>query len=509
MVAINHCPRCKSELTSDAPEGLCPECLLQQALAGPGPSPDQEPGRSPARVFIPPPPGELARHFPQLEILELLGQGGMGAVYKARQPKLDRLIAVKILPPEVARDPAFAERFMREARSLARLNHPNIVTIYDFGEAEGLFYFSMEFVDGKNVRQLLEANELPAALALKIVPQVCDALQYAHDEGIVHRDIKPENILLDKRGRVTIADFGLAKIVGLTPTYLTLTGSHEVMGTLYYMAPEQVRRSHVVDHRADLYSLGVVFYEMLTGELPLGRFAPPSHKARVDVRLDAVVLRALAREPEHRFQDAVGLKREVESVVAGGAAAQPAGNEQNRPRVPRAKDQWPNIRFTIPRTTWFGGQARGDIYRDQDTLILEFAESGIFQKAELKELRIPLTDIASMSLKKRFGQLELSIKATRFRTLAELPVGHLGRGRLLVHREDREAARQLVKSIIDSQSAGGDDLFAQKSDLEKASIEVVAPAAGLLVTGILACVGPLIAAIVLIATLGFSVVSFW
>src|SRR5205807_5496444 len=127
------------ELTADAPEGLCPECLLQQALAGPGLSQDHEPGRSPAPVFIPPPPAELARHFPHLEILELVGQGGMGAVYKARQPKLDRLIAVKILPPEVAHEPAFAERFMREARSLARLNHPNSVTIYDFGVVDVLF----------------------------------------------------------------------------------------------------------------------------------------------------------------------------------------------------------------------------------------------------------------------------------------------------------------------------------------------------------------------------------
>src|SRR5439155_7792236 len=132
------------------------------------------------------------------------------------------------------------------------------------------------------------------------------------DEGVVHRDIKPENILLDKKGRVKIADFGLAKIVGLSPAYLTLTGTHEVMGTLYYMAPEQMKRSHAVDHRADLYSLGVVFYEMLTGELPLGRFAPPSHKVRVDARLDPVVLRALAREPVLRDQDAAELKRDGE-----------------------------------------------------------------------------------------------------------------------------------------------------------------------------------------------------
>src|SRR5262249_61250593 len=158
----------------------------------------------------------------------------------------------------------------------------------------------------------------PAAQVLAIVPQLCDALQYAHDEGLVHRDIKPENILLDRKGRVKIADFGLARLVGLTPTYLTLTGTHEVMGTLLYMAPEQMKRSHAVDHRADLYSLGVVLYEMLTGELPLGRFAPPSHKAAVDERLDPVVPRALAPAPAERYQDAAAFKRDVQA--ARGAA---------------------------------------------------------------------------------------------------------------------------------------------------------------------------------------------
>jgi serine/threonine protein kinase len=160
----------------------------------------------------------LGRHFPQLEILTLLGQGDMGAVYKARQSKLDRLVAVKILPPEVARDPAFAERFTREAQSLARLNHPHIVTVYDFGDVDGLYYFTMEYVDGRNLRDLLQAGALSPAQTLTIVPQLCDALEYAHDDGLVHRDIKPENILLDKKGRVKIADFGLAKLVGLTPT---------------------------------------------------------------------------------------------------------------------------------------------------------------------------------------------------------------------------------------------------------------------------------------------------
>jgi serine/threonine protein kinase len=268
----------------------------------------------PGSQFVPPKPAVLAKHFPHLEILGLHGQGGMGAVYKARYRQLDRLVALKILPPQAAEDPAFAERFTREARALARLSHPHIVTVHDFGRADGLYYLVMEFVDGVNLRQMLQAGKLEPREALAIVPQVCEALQYAHDEGVVHRDIKPENILVDKKCRVKIADFGLVKLLGRGPTPYTLTGSQPVLGTPHYMAPEQVERPQAVDHRADIYSLGVVFYEMLTGNLPLGRFLPPSQKILIDVRLDEVVLRSLEKEPERRYQHASEVKKDVESL---------------------------------------------------------------------------------------------------------------------------------------------------------------------------------------------------
>jgi predicted Ser/Thr protein kinase len=289
--------------------------------------------------FVPPPVEFMAGLFPQLEILELIGKGGMGAVYKARQPGLDRLVALKILPPRTGSDPGFAERFTREARALAKLNHPNIVGVYDFGQVSSagvpsapsagaappstlnpqpstsLHYFLMEYVDGPNLRQLERAGKLSPREAMQIIPQICEALQYAHDEGIVHRDIKPENVLLDKKGRVKIADFGLAKILGREPQDFRLTGVGQVMGTPNYIAPEQVERPQEVDHRADIYSLGVVFYEMLTGELPLGKFAPPSRKVQVDVRLDEVVMHSLEKEPARRYQHASQMKSDVETIV--------------------------------------------------------------------------------------------------------------------------------------------------------------------------------------------------
>src|SRR6266576_6164123 len=224
------CPQCGATLPEGALAGLCPACLLKQGAEA------DTSTQSEAERFQPPSVEEVAKLFPQLEILAFIGKGGMGAVYKARQPALDRFVALKILPPQVASGPGFAERFNREARALARLNHPNIVAVYEFGQANGMPFFIMEFVDGPNLRQLERTGKLSPREALQIVPQICEALQFAHDEGIVHRDIKPENILLDKKGRVKIADFGLAKILGREPTRLRLTGAGDIMGTPHYMA---------------------------------------------------------------------------------------------------------------------------------------------------------------------------------------------------------------------------------------------------------------------------------
>jgi serine/threonine protein kinase len=306
----NKCPQCGAPLPSGVLAGLCPACLLKQGAAADTALPPETP------PFQPPAIEEVARLFPQLEILAFIGKGGMGAVYKARQPALDRIVALKILPPQTTGGPGFVERFNREARALAKLSHPNIVAVYEFGQANGLPFFIMEFVDGLNLRQLEQAGQLSPREALQIVPQICEALQFAHDEGIIHRDIKPENILMDKKGRVKIADFGIAKIVGATPD-VAITETKGAIGTPHYMAPEQVEHPTTVDHRADIFSLGVVFYEMLTGELPLGKFSPPSsRKVEVDVRLDDVVLRALEKDPERRYQHVSQVKMAVDTIVS-------------------------------------------------------------------------------------------------------------------------------------------------------------------------------------------------
>jgi predicted Ser/Thr protein kinase len=355
-VHLNTCPNCGGAIPEGAPQGLCPKCALRLAAT-------TEPGFSPPATDEIPSLERVAAAFPQLEIVELLGRGGMGFVFKARQPHLDRFVALKLLPERFARDPHFAERFTREARILARLNHPGIVSIYDFGQAGGFYFLLMEYVDGVNLYQAMRAGKFSPEAALGIVPRICEALQFAHEHGVLHRDIKPANILLDTRGRVKIADFGIAKLVGDQKPDLHLTATGAAIGTPQYMAPEQLEQPASVDHRADIFSLGVVFYEMLTGELPLGRFAPPSQRTPLDPRVDQVVMRALEKEREKRYQSAGEVKTTVESLtqtqVVSGAAAPAFDPAQDfilcPPRLPRMAKAIIVYALVVAPVLWFVG----------------------------------------------------------------------------------------------------------------------------------------------------------
>src|SRR4051794_17478252 len=263
------------------------------------------------------------------EIEELVGTGGMSSVYRARDAVLERTVAVKILHEHFSDDPEYVERFRREARALAQLNHPNIVTVIDRGEFEGRQYIIFEHVDGETLKSLIEREgQLPVDRALELVHQVARGLAFAHEHGVVHRDVKPHNVLIDEEGVAKVTDFGIARSLepgdGLTETG-TLLGSSE------YIAPEQASGQRV-DERSDQYSLATVLYELLTGAPPftgdnfmavamkhIQEPVPSVREARPDVspRLDAIVSRAMAKRPEDRFPTTEAMMAALEAARAG------------------------------------------------------------------------------------------------------------------------------------------------------------------------------------------------
>ena len=272
-----------------------------------------------AKGWQPPTIEELQALLPQYEITKLLGRGGMGAVYQGTQVNLDRPVAIKIRPPGMEADNGanFTERFKNEARAMARLSHPGIVAVYDFGEtSDGILYIVMEFIEGTDVQKMvLEQGRLHSAYAMAVTAHVCDALQYAHDRKIIHRDIKPANIMVGYDGGVKVADFGLAKMSMTEESALT-TRSGISMGTLHYMAPEALMLGSNVDHRADIYAVGVMLYYMLTGKLPQGMFELPSLQVSgLDPRLDRIIAKALRDDREIRYQSVTELRKDLDGIL--------------------------------------------------------------------------------------------------------------------------------------------------------------------------------------------------
>ena len=460
---VQSCQACGKTLPADAPNGSCPNCLLGLAMNNPLGNPTA--AHLSDEDFQAPRADQLAGVFPNLEILQLLGHGGMGAVYQAKQSNLDRIVALKILSPKLSMDPTFAERFTREAQALAKLAHPNIVMIFDFGIADDMHYLVMEYVDGVNLREAIAAGQIDSKQALGIVPQVCDALQFAHDQGVIHRDIKPENILIGKSGQVKIADFGLAKLQ--TANNLTLTGTRQVLGTASYMAPEQIEKPNDVDHRADIYSLGVVFYELLTGELPIGRFSLPSEKAKISANLDEVVMRTLEKEPARRFQQASHVRSAVETADVELVREAPFQTSptpaSGSPKYHDGRERPETVALPFKLTKVYGGlaEAAGIVRGYATGLKFEFEVMDGFNltKSSTKFVDVPYDELVSVERQEGWLGLladKIKLQGESIETLKKLPSASQGKVTLYCLAKDRKLTEQfmeqmsyLVRNVVD------------------------------------------------------------
>ena len=303
------CPTCGEPIPSDAPAGACPGCLLLLATeVGPDDADHPHQLRAPSI-------DKLQDFFPTYRIDALVGIGGQGVVYRAFEQAKGRQVALKVLSIEQSANPEFLSRFMLEAKTLANLSHPGIVGIHESGQAGDYFFIAMQWIEGLTLRELLRENPMDSHAAHKLILQICEALDYAHQQGVIHRDLKPENLLISDSGEVKIADFGIAKLLGEhTTSNVGLTATNTRLGTARYMAPEQMRGDAQIDARADVYALGVILFELLTGELPLPFGLPPSKIAGVSSTYDRIVARAMNPLPQDRFASVAEFAQQMRSA---------------------------------------------------------------------------------------------------------------------------------------------------------------------------------------------------
>ena len=270
------------------------------------------------------------------KLIEKIGEGGMGTVYKGHQQSLDRPVAIKVLSEKLTDRNDVLERFDRESLIIARLNHPNIIHIIDRGiTPEGLPYFVMDYVDGTDLGQAIGDRTLDTNRKLDLTIQVCKALSYAHSNGVIHRDIKPANVLIDTNGHALVLDFGIAKLFDRGLSSGEITQTEMVMGTLAYMAPEQIVASNRVTVASDLYSLGTFMYDLFTGVKPLGNFKPPAAiDSSIPKPLEKMILRCLEPDPSDRFTSADEIKEDLLKLLQG---AHLPTDQKNRARQALSK----------------------------------------------------------------------------------------------------------------------------------------------------------------------------
>ncbi len=293
-------------------------------------------------VFTPPTLEELQENFQQYKVESFIAQGGMGAVYLARQISLDRPVAIKILPQEFGDDTDYRASFEMEAQAMAKLNHVNLVGIYDFGEINGMLFIVMEYVPGRSLFDTAHGQQVDEKEAAKLIAHMCDGLEHAHQAGILHRDIKPANVLIDDEAKPKIVDFGLAKAIS--------HGQAEgvIFGTPDYTAPEVIQNPHSVDHRSDIFSMGVMLYELLTGQLPGKPVFPASSISKSDPRFDSILAKAIHVNPNFRYSSAIELSDDLNDLLSN--FDKPVSNQLTNPLLTSALTQRKNI---PPRTVTY------------------------------------------------------------------------------------------------------------------------------------------------------------
>lgn len=465
---MNTCTECQSPLR---PDGTCPSCLLKLALSFKNSHLPEEASSEIA---------QLNQHFPQLEIQRLVGRGGMGAIYQARQTSLDRDIALKVIDRSISNDTNFLDRFEREAKALAKLTHPNIVSVYDFGHTEdGLAYFMMEYIHGLNLREAMQSMPIDVPYALEIIRATADALHYAHSKGIVHRDIKPENILLSDDGRIKLADFGIAKI-NSSRNDRKITATRQVLGTVHYLAPEQLESPNEVDHRIDIYALGVILYELLTRQVPVGNFEPASQlNPNVPPELDQVVMRALHRKPTARFQS-------VEELTQAIAKASNSLPETLQPVEQTARVYTQSI--SVPfETEGMNGLSlvHGTIQVTESGLRVEFRSQDAFfggWKSKLETMDMPWDRLVRVDFRPGIIHGTLSISGDSFSLFEKFPKTESGSITVNVKNRNQDLAHKAIERIASYRPA----LVTQAPNAHATAANVSPPVAfGIIACGIL------------------------
>ena len=429
------CPQCSTPLRAD---GNCSACLLRLASTY---------RIQDATTDLTAIPDSLRDHFPQLEILRVVGRGGMGVIYQARQTSLDRDVAIKVIDRTISSDKTFLDRFDREAKALARLSHPNIVAVYDYGRtSDGLAYLLMEYVHGLNLREALQSMSIDATYALEIMDAVAQALEFAHSKGVVHRDIKPENVLLSDDGRIKLADFGIAKINDAALPERKITATNQVLGTAHYLAPEQLTDRNEVDHRVDIYALGVILYELLTGNLPVGNFEPASRvNVQVSNAVDTVLLRALQQRPTARYQSVEEFRQALQSCNTGPVATT----------------------FPPPATLVTGSMAsasvpfycmgfkgwsvvHGTLRAQDDGMHVEYQSRDNFIgqiRSKLRAATIPWDRVVRVDFRPGFMHGVFQINGDSFSLLENLPGSENGCLMLNIKHENLELAEQVIQRV--------------------------------------------------------------